>query len=128
MRPPIVSSVMGLYPPEFVGRLKQRGIAWFANISTVAEARALLDAHPEIYAFTRTLDDTRLLVILNFSKETPLFELPADLPVSGSELLIANYAVVPGEDIRPAAELTGPAPYLSTLLVPGRRTRRGCKL
>jgi nitronate monooxygenase len=38
--PPIVSSVMGLYPPDFVATLKQRGIAWFANISTVAEARA----------------------------------------------------------------------------------------
>eukprot|EP01037_Dinobryon_pediforme_P016976 gene16976-17163_t len=38
--PPIVSSVMGLYPPEFVARLKQRGILWFANISTVAEAVA----------------------------------------------------------------------------------------
>lgn len=38
--PPIVSSVMGLYPPEFVAQLKERGIAWFANISTVAEARA----------------------------------------------------------------------------------------
>jgi len=38
--PPIVSSVMGLYPPEFVSRLKARNIAWFANISTVAEARA----------------------------------------------------------------------------------------
>jgi nitronate monooxygenase len=38
--PPILSSVMGLYPPEFVARMKQRGIAWWANISTVAEARA----------------------------------------------------------------------------------------
>jgi len=38
--PPIVSSVMGLYPPAFVARLKERGIKWFANISTVAEARA----------------------------------------------------------------------------------------
>ena len=38
--PPIVSSVMGLYPPEFVARLKAAGIAWWANISTVAEARA----------------------------------------------------------------------------------------
>lgn len=38
--PPIVSSVMGLYPPEFVRRLKAKGIAWWANISTVAEARA----------------------------------------------------------------------------------------
>jgi nitronate monooxygenase len=38
--PPIVSSVMGLYPPEFVSRLKAQKITWFANISTVAEARA----------------------------------------------------------------------------------------
>ena len=36
--PPIVSSVMGLFPPAFVAELKERGIAWFANISTVAEA------------------------------------------------------------------------------------------
>jgi nitronate monooxygenase len=38
--PPIVSSIMGLYPPEFVSRFKARKIIWFANISTVAEARA----------------------------------------------------------------------------------------
>lgn len=38
--PPIVSSIMGLYPPEFVARLKSRGIAWFATVTTVAEARA----------------------------------------------------------------------------------------
>jgi nitronate monooxygenase len=38
--PPIVSSVMGLYPPQFVARLKAAGIAWWANISTLAEARA----------------------------------------------------------------------------------------
>jgi precorrin-2/cobalt-factor-2 C20-methyltransferase len=35
---------------------------------------------------------------------------------------------LPDQDIRPAAEVTGPAPYLSTLLVPGRRTHRGGKL
>ncbi len=46
--PPIVSSVMGLYQPEFVARLKQRGIAWFANISTVAEARAAEAAGADI--------------------------------------------------------------------------------
>jgi len=38
--PPIVSSVMGLFPASFVERLKAKGIAWFANVSTVAEARA----------------------------------------------------------------------------------------
>lgn len=37
--PPVVSSIMGLYPPEFVAQLKARGIAWFANVTTVAEAR-----------------------------------------------------------------------------------------
>jgi nitronate monooxygenase len=38
--PPIVSSIMGLYPPEFVARLKARGIKWFATATTVGEARA----------------------------------------------------------------------------------------
>lgn len=38
--PPVVSSVMGLYPPDFAAQLKERGIAWFATVSTVAEARA----------------------------------------------------------------------------------------
>jgi oligo-1,6-glucosidase len=59
----------------------------------------LLPDHEQIYAFTRTLQDQRLLVILNFSAETPLFELPEDIPVSGAELLIGNYAVDPAEDI-----------------------------
>lgn len=37
---PVVSSIMGLYPPDFVAQLKARGIAWFATVTTVAEARA----------------------------------------------------------------------------------------
>jgi nitronate monooxygenase len=46
--PRAVSSVMGLYPPEFVAHLKQRGIAWFANVTTVAEARAAEAAGAEV--------------------------------------------------------------------------------
>ncbi len=38
--PSAVSSIMGLYPPAFVAAMKQRGIAWFATVSTVAEALA----------------------------------------------------------------------------------------
>jgi nitronate monooxygenase len=38
--PTAVSSIMGLYPPPFVERLKARGVKWFANATTVAEARA----------------------------------------------------------------------------------------
>jgi precorrin-2/cobalt-factor-2 C20-methyltransferase len=35
---------------------------------------------------------------------------------------------LPGEDIRAADEVDGPAPYLSVLLVPAKRTTRGGKL
>lgn len=38
--PPVVSSIMGLYPPAFVAELKARGIAWFACATTLAEALA----------------------------------------------------------------------------------------
>jgi nitronate monooxygenase len=38
--PPIISSIMGLFPPAFVDQLKRRGISWFATATTVAEARA----------------------------------------------------------------------------------------
>jgi nitronate monooxygenase len=37
--PTAVSSIMGLYPPQFVSELKKRRIAWFATATTVAEAR-----------------------------------------------------------------------------------------
>jgi nitronate monooxygenase len=46
--PPIISSVMGLYPSEFVARLKAKGIVWFANISTVSEARAAQAAGADV--------------------------------------------------------------------------------
>jgi len=60
----------------------------------------ILDAHAEVYAFTRTLDDERLLVILNFTRNTPVFALPTHIPFSDKELLISNYEVDPAEDIR----------------------------
>ncbi len=37
--PAAVSSIMGIFPPSFVSRLKQRGIAWFATATTLAEAK-----------------------------------------------------------------------------------------
>ena len=46
--PPIVSSIMGVYPVDFVARLKQRGIAWFATVTTVAEARAAVAAGADV--------------------------------------------------------------------------------
>jgi len=59
----------------------------------------ILPWHEEIYAFTRTLDEDRLLVILNFSRNTPVFQLPDDISYSSGELLICNYNVDAHEDI-----------------------------
>jgi nitronate monooxygenase len=47
-RPAAVSSIMGLFPPEFVARLKATGIAWLATATTVSEARAAEAAGADI--------------------------------------------------------------------------------
>jgi oligo-1,6-glucosidase len=60
----------------------------------------ILGAHEEIYAFTRTLDGDRLLVILNFSRNIPVFNLSENISFSSRELLISNYDVDPSEDIQ----------------------------
>lgn len=39
-RPAAVSSIMGLYPEPWVSRFKSAGIAWFATVTTLAEAQA----------------------------------------------------------------------------------------
>jgi len=39
-RPAVVSSIMGLYPPPLVARMKASGIRWLATATTVTEARA----------------------------------------------------------------------------------------
>jgi nitronate monooxygenase len=46
--PAIISSIMGVYPAEFAAKLKQRGIAWFATVTTVAEAKAAEEAGADV--------------------------------------------------------------------------------
>lgn len=36
--PPVISSIMGLFPDAFVRELKARGISWFATVTTLKEA------------------------------------------------------------------------------------------
>jgi nitronate monooxygenase len=40
IQPTAISSIMGLYPPEFVREAKSRKIEWFATVTTIAEAKA----------------------------------------------------------------------------------------
>jgi oligo-1,6-glucosidase len=60
----------------------------------------ILEEHKEIYAYTRTLGDEKLLVITNFSGETPAFEMPSGLNFTLNELLISNYEVNADEKIQ----------------------------
>ncbi len=41
---PVISSIMGVFPPAFVARMKSRGVAWLATVTTVTEARAAVAA------------------------------------------------------------------------------------
>ncbi len=60
----------------------------------------ILPAHEQIYAFTRTLDREKLVVILNFSDQNPVFELPEGISFSSASLLIGNYPPEGAEDLR----------------------------
>jgi nitronate monooxygenase len=44
IRPAIASSIMGLFPRNFVDALKSREIAWFATVTTVREAQQAAEA------------------------------------------------------------------------------------
>lgn len=59
----------------------------------------ILPDHEEIYSFTRTEGNQKLLVILNFSENQPEFKLPDEVSYTHKELLISNYHVDVTESI-----------------------------
>jgi len=59
----------------------------------------LLASDEEIYAFIRTVDEDRVLVILNFSKNSPVFHLPENIAFTNAEILITNYEVNSHEEL-----------------------------
>jgi oligo-1,6-glucosidase len=69
-------------------------------VMVYGEYDIVLEEHPQIYAFTRTLERERLLVILNWSGTAAEFALPPEIETAGHELLIANYEVNSGDDLR----------------------------
>lgn len=46
--PAIISSIMGVYPEALVVRMKDKGIKWLANVTTVTEARAAVAAGADV--------------------------------------------------------------------------------
>jgi oligo-1,6-glucosidase len=53
----------------------------------------LLPDHDQIYAYTRTLGDEKLLILLNFSKQQAKATLPKRFEIS--EVMINNYEKTP---------------------------------
>ncbi|MEK7015158.1 glycoside hydrolase family 13 protein [Bacillus sp. FSL R9-9410] len=53
----------------------------------------ILENNPSIFAYVRTYEEEKLLVIANFTADECVFELPEDIIYSESELLIYNYNV-----------------------------------
>ena len=60
----------------------------------------LLADHDQVYAFTRRLGNTELLVLGNFSGETTTIGVPDADRWKGTELVLANYPVDAAEDIQ----------------------------
>lgn len=68
------------------------------KVMVYGEYKLLLPLDPELYVYTRTWQEETLLVILNFSEDTPVFEWPDGFDRASSELLIANYEPLRDED------------------------------
>jgi len=65
-------------------------------VMVYGEYELLLPDHEFIYAYTRTLDDVKWLVLLNFSGVPQTVDLPAE-PGSAKKLVIGNYAEEPSD-------------------------------
>ncbi len=58
-------------------------------ILVYGDYKLIMPEHPTVYAYTRTMDDKKLLVLLNFSKESSTVSLDKDW--AASPILINNY-------------------------------------
>lgn len=96
-----INAEQALADPDSVFHHYRRLIALRKQLPVMVQGRydLLLPEHPEIYAYTRSLDHERLLVVCNFGRGTPRFELPPQFEASRAELLIANLEIPPGDTL-----------------------------
>lgn len=60
----------------------------------------ILEKHEQIYAYTRTLNNEKILIMTNLFSQEAEFTLPMDVTYASKELLISNYKVHRDEDIQ----------------------------
>lgn len=100
-----INARQALADPDSVFHYYRKLIQLRKTVPAVVYGRyeLLLPDHEQIYAFTRTLGDECLLVVLNFSTSSPVFELPAGMSAKAGALLISNYAA---DEAEPVAHFT----------------------
>lgn len=81
------------YYQKLIHLRKQNEIIVYGNY------QLLLEDHQEIYAYVRTYQDKKLLVICNFYESNPVFELPRDIHFMTKQLLASNYETEEQSDI-----------------------------
>ncbi|WP_417900732.1 alpha-glucosidase [Bacillus haimaensis] len=81
------------YYQKLIHLRKQNEIIIYGNYQLI------LEDHPEIYAYVRTFQDKKLLVICNFYENNPVFELPRDIHFMTKQLLASNYETEEQSDI-----------------------------
>ncbi|WP_141434043.1 alpha-glucosidase [Bacillus sp. 03113] len=69
------------------------------DIVVYGDYQLILDDHEQIFSYIRTLGNETLLVICNFSKETPTFYLPSTIIYDKKERLISNYKEIEPDEI-----------------------------
>ncbi|WP_339145628.1 MULTISPECIES: alpha-glucosidase [unclassified Sutcliffiella] len=63
------------------------------DLIVYGDYQLILEEDPEIFAYVRTYQDKKLLVICNFYEEEPIFKLPREINFMTKQLLLSNYKV-----------------------------------
>ena len=71
----------------------------------------MLENNEEIYAYTRTLDNEKLMIICNFTAKNSVFKCEEKIEFKERELLISNYDV----DINEEMDTINLKPYESRI-------------
>ncbi|OAS89314.1 MULTISPECIES: glycoside hydrolase family 13 protein [Metabacillus] len=64
------------------------------EVFTYGNYNLILDDHPQIYAYTRTMDNDKVVVFSNLSEEIATWDDVLDFSVGSDDLLLANHAVL----------------------------------